>query len=264
MPKETDDTIVSPWSEALRLAWEAYRCGSVPVGAVICDPDGTLVARGRNRTHDIAPPGDRAPGLAGSRLAHAEVNALLALPLSPTAAFDEHTIYTTTEPCLLCAGAITMARMGSVHFAASEPVAGSAPAIVGGSPYLEDRRTSVTGPDLGVVGAFARLLHEEWGWRRAPGGLIERTTRATEPALAEIVERVVQQGRLRATAADGEDHHAAMAAIGDDLDDVRRALAPTSPSSPRNDPTTSPGEPAVPGPLSPARGRQRSGPRPRA
>lgn len=212
-----------PWGEALSLAWEAFRADTMPIGAVICDEAGTVVARGRNRTHDRT--GRRAiGGLAGSRLAHAEVNAILELPLTPDAVFDDHTIYTTTEPCLLCVGAITMVRIGRVHFAASEPVAGGARELTGASPYLQERRTSVSGPVRGTVGAFARLLHEVWAWQRAPGGLVERTTRATSPELATLVEQVVHDRALNSVAARGGDLDQAMASIRDALERAETVL----------------------------------------
>ena len=47
-----------PWRASLELAWEAYRAGTVPVGAVVAGADGSVVARGRNRIFD--PPGSGA------------------------------------------------------------------------------------------------------------------------------------------------------------------------------------------------------------
>ncbi|HEV8178668.1 MAG TPA: hypothetical protein VGP54_00015, partial [Gaiellaceae bacterium] len=66
-----------PWRAALELAWEAYLADTIPVGAVVGAGDGTIVARGRNRIFD--PPGH---GVAGSRLAHAEVDVLAQLPVT--------------------------------------------------------------------------------------------------------------------------------------------------------------------------------------
>ncbi|HZC30041.1 MAG TPA: hypothetical protein VE261_00890, partial [Gaiellaceae bacterium] len=60
-----------PWRVSLELAWEAYLAGTIPVGSAVVASDGTVVARGRNRIFD---PSGR--GLSGSRLAHAEVDAL--------------------------------------------------------------------------------------------------------------------------------------------------------------------------------------------
>jgi tRNA(adenine34) deaminase len=58
----------------LELAWEAYRAGSLPIGAVVADMDGRLLSSGRNRIHERSgPPG----AVHGRKLAHAELNALL-------------------------------------------------------------------------------------------------------------------------------------------------------------------------------------------
>jgi tRNA(adenine34) deaminase len=70
------DTLTVPWHVCLDEAWEAYCHGSLPIGAAITDRQGHLLARGRNRICE-----DEAEGklLSGHRLAHAEVNALIAL-----------------------------------------------------------------------------------------------------------------------------------------------------------------------------------------
>ena len=60
----------------MELAWTAFGAGSVPVGAVLLDAEGVVVATGRNRMYEREAP---APQLANSQLAHAEVNALVAL-----------------------------------------------------------------------------------------------------------------------------------------------------------------------------------------
>ena len=77
--------------------WEAYLAETIPVGAVIVDEAGEVLSRGRNRTFDEPHDGQ----LGGSRLAHAEVNALLALSSGQT--YEDFTLYTSLEPCHLCA-----------------------------------------------------------------------------------------------------------------------------------------------------------------
>lgn len=101
------ELIAPPWRACLEEAWEAYRAGSIPIGAAVVDAAGAVVARGRNRTREARGPS----GLVfGGRLAHAEVNALLALregAVDPRSA----TLYATTEPCPLCMGAVAMANV---------------------------------------------------------------------------------------------------------------------------------------------------------
>jgi len=106
-----------PWRVALELAWEAYLAGTIPVGSVVADSNGGVVARGRNRIFEA--PGH---GLSGSRLAHAEVDALGQLPV--TDRYRDHVLYSTLEPCLLCTAATLLATVGRIEYAASDPFGG--------------------------------------------------------------------------------------------------------------------------------------------
>ena len=118
-----------PWQAAFEQAWEAYCAGSLPIGAVIVAEDGRIVAKGRNALFED----ESDSPLHGSRLAHAEMNALIALSKTDVPP-QSCTIYTTLEPCMMCMGAIRIGRIGSVHFAAYDPVAGSS-LLIETSPY---------------------------------------------------------------------------------------------------------------------------------
>ena len=86
---------------ALHFAREAEKLGEVPVGAVIVDPDGHIIATGHNQpisTHDPT--------------AHAEIVALrIAGPRLENYRLNGCTLYTTVEPCVMCAGALVNARL---------------------------------------------------------------------------------------------------------------------------------------------------------
>jgi tRNA(adenine34) deaminase len=114
-------TLSLPWQTAVSLAWESYCAGSLPIGAVIVDGDGRIVAQGRNSIHET----ESAFPLNSSRLAHAEMNALVALSRSGIAA-ERCTLYSTLEPCVMCMGAIRMMRIGAVYFAGYDPFGGGA------------------------------------------------------------------------------------------------------------------------------------------
>jgi len=126
-----------PWRAAFELAWEAYLAGTIPVGSVVAAADGRIVARGRNRIFE--PPGR---GLAGSRLAHAEVDALAQLPV--TDRYRDHVLYSTLEPCLLCAAATLLATVGSIEYAASDPFGG------GCSGAIDTAHWRRSAPEIGV------------------------------------------------------------------------------------------------------------------
>ena len=155
------------WRRALELAWEAYRAGTIPVGAVITDTDGTVLAAGRNRIHDsVAPPGQ----IFGSRVAHAEINALVQLPVSRT--YFECTLWTTLEPCAQCVAAAWISSIGRVRFAASDVYAGAARMIerhIEQTDTVRSQPMVVEGPDRGSVALLAELLVVSYFVERWPG-----------------------------------------------------------------------------------------------
>ena len=110
------------WCGAFRQAWAAYAAGTIPVGAVVVDPHGVIAAEARNRIFDA---GDPPRGqLAGSWLAHAELNAIAQIAAERSRTAEGWAVYSTWEPCPLCAGAITVAFRGriTVGFACRDPI----------------------------------------------------------------------------------------------------------------------------------------------
>jgi tRNA(adenine34) deaminase len=99
---------------ALDLAVQAGEAGEVPVGAVVVK-DGSVIARGAN-----------AREASGDPTAHAEIVALREASRAVGSwRLDGATLFVTLEPCPMCAGALVMARMSRLVFAASDPKAGS-------------------------------------------------------------------------------------------------------------------------------------------
>jgi len=95
--------------EALALAREAELAGEVPVGAVVV-AGGTIVGRGRN-----------SPVASGDPTAHAEILALRAAAAAlGNYRLEEATLYCTLEPCVMCAGALVVARVGRLVFGARD------------------------------------------------------------------------------------------------------------------------------------------------
>jgi tRNA(adenine34) deaminase len=110
------DELPAPWPEVFSLMWEAYLAGTIPVGAVVVDEAGEIVSRGRNRIFDDTRNGH----LGRSRLAHAELNALVGLTSERT--YEGFTVYTALEPCHLCLSAAISVRIGSLRYAAPDPL----------------------------------------------------------------------------------------------------------------------------------------------
>jgi tRNA(adenine34) deaminase len=100
---------------ALAEATAALDTADVPVGAVVLDAAGTVVARGRNRREADGDP-----------TAHAEIVAIRAAARAAGQwRLDDYTLVVTLEPCTMCAGAITAARLGRLVFGAADPRAGA-------------------------------------------------------------------------------------------------------------------------------------------
>ncbi len=113
-------------ARALELARAAGDAGEVPVAAVLVRA-GEVLAEGTNRTVRDADP-----------TAHAEVVALRSAGATQGDwRLTGTTLYVTLEPCAMCAGAIVLARVERVVFAASDPKAGMAGSL---ENLLQDER----------------------------------------------------------------------------------------------------------------------------
>lgn len=99
---------------ALAEAEAAAARGEVPVGAVVVNPKGAVLARAGNRTRELSDP-----------TAHAEI---LTIRAACAAARSERlegcAIYVTLEPCAMCAAAIAAARIGRLYYGAADPKSG--------------------------------------------------------------------------------------------------------------------------------------------
>src|SRR4051812_9791740 len=101
---------------ALHEAAAAIPGGDVPVGAVVVDAAGAVLAAEHNRRE-----ADQDP------TAHAELLALRAAAASLRGwRLDGCTLVVTLEPCTMCAGAAVLARVGRIVYAADDPKAGAA------------------------------------------------------------------------------------------------------------------------------------------
>ena len=140
---------------ALREAAAAGAAGDTPVGAVLLDEAGDIVATDRNRREERADP-----------TAHAEV-----LVLSTRAKelgswrLVGHTLVVTLEPCPMCAGASVNARIDRIVYGAADPKAGAAWSLYN---IPQDRRLNhrVDLVDGVLANESAALLTEFFASRR--------------------------------------------------------------------------------------------------
>jgi tRNA(adenine34) deaminase len=111
---------VTPYDDQMRVALEEARraldTDDVPIGAVVLDADGRLIARGHNEREG-----------AGHPTAHAEIVALRAAAAVAGDGWrlDGCTLVVTLEPCTMCAGAAVLARLSRVVYGAADPKAGA-------------------------------------------------------------------------------------------------------------------------------------------
>lgn len=125
---------------ALEEAEKAGRRDEVPVGAVIVHAEsGEIVCTAGNRSIELSDPSAHAEMLAIRKLC--ETLGQQRLP--------EYDLYVTLEPCTMCAGAISFARLRRVVFGAPDPKGG---AVIHGAKFFESgtchHRPHVTGPIL--------------------------------------------------------------------------------------------------------------------
>ncbi|MEO8753628.1 MAG: tRNA adenosine(34) deaminase TadA [Casimicrobiaceae bacterium] len=146
--------------EALALARAAAERGEVPVGAVVVR-DGVIVGRGGN-----------APIAGNDPTAHAEIAAMRdAARAAGNYRLTGCELFTTLEPCAMCAGAMLHARIARVVFGAGDPKSGACGSVIDlfGEPRLNHHASVTSGVRAEECG---RLLSEFFAMRR--GGMALR------------------------------------------------------------------------------------------
>jgi tRNA(adenine34) deaminase len=110
---------------ALAAARQGAALGEVPVGAVLVDGTGSVIATAHNQVEQQNNP-----------LKHAEMLVLEAAHqgLKDTRYLSDYTLYVTLEPCPLCAAAIALYRLKALYFGAYDPKGGG---VVHGAKVLE-------------------------------------------------------------------------------------------------------------------------------
>lgn len=105
---------------AIAQAQSAADAGEVPVGAVIVDAGGNIIARGQNRVIRDSDPSAHCEIIAMREAGRALGNYRLL----------NCTLYVTLEPCSMCAGAILHARIARLVYAAPDPKAGACGSVL--------------------------------------------------------------------------------------------------------------------------------------
>lgn len=142
---------------ALAEARAAAARGEVPVGAVVADEKGQIVARAGNRTRELHDP-----------TAHAEI---LAIRQACAAAGSErlpgHTLTVTLEPCAMCATAISAARIARLYYGATDAKSGGV--AHGARVFSHPQCHHVPEVYDGLAAQEAETLLREFFQQRRPG-----------------------------------------------------------------------------------------------
>ena len=178
------DQLGPVWRAVFDEAWASFRAGNFGIGAALVDGvDGEIVTTGRNRvaqtTHDLRT-------LSGNMTAHAEMNAFAALDRFNA---DGLLLYTTLQPCLMCAATAMQLKVAHVHFAAVDEFYIGLDELWAKHGVTAMRQPMSTGPLNGDLERFARLLPMIFTLRHFPGRSAEQQARQAHPDLAEIADR---------------------------------------------------------------------------
>jgi len=144
-------------AEAADAAARGGDRADVPVGAVVLDAAGSLLARAHNRREETGDP-----------TAHAELEAIRAAAQAVgRRRLDGCTLVVTLEPCTMCAGAIVLARLARLVYGAADPKAGAAGSLW---DVLRDRRLNHVPEVLSGVLAeeCGAVLRDFFAARRRP------------------------------------------------------------------------------------------------
>jgi tRNA(adenine34) deaminase len=124
------DRLYAGWmGQALDVAAGALAAGDVPVGALVLSPGGEVLGLGHNQREENGDP-----------TAHAEVVALRAAAAAGGGwRLQDCTLVVTLEPCVMCAGALMLARIGRLVLGAWDPKAGACGSVW---DVVRDRRAT--------------------------------------------------------------------------------------------------------------------------
>jgi tRNA(adenine34) deaminase len=128
--RPADGTQYAAWmGQALEVAAGALAAGDVPVGALVFSPEGELLGLAHNQREADGDP-----------TAHAEVMALRAAAAARGGwRLQDCTLVVTLEPCVMCAGALMLARIGRLVLGAWDPKAGACGSVW---DVVRDRRAT--------------------------------------------------------------------------------------------------------------------------
>ncbi len=207
---------------AMDLAWTSISSGSLGIDAVVTTVDGTVVSTGRNRLYE-SDPGDDV--LAGTTLAHAEMNALAKMR-SGQHRSTHLVLWTTLQPCLQCLGAIRLSDIDEVRVLAPDPLFRGVEQARHLNGFIGRRWPTIHELPVSEWSVLSLLFptHTATFWNASVEGWNDHI-----PTLVQLAEDLVASGELVGHATAGDDVMSVADALWDRLsccvDDVARLAA---------------------------------------
>lgn len=170
------------WENVFEQVWISYCENSIPIGAIIINPNGEVVAVGRNKIYDKS---DDYHHVFYHQLGHAELNALLKVSKHEHPDIEKYILLTSFEPCPMCLGAFVMSRIKTLYFAGHDLIAGSSD-LINLSEYMKGRNLTIYGPfdffqsvQIAIISEF--MLHKRpketdylfSGWNKTDSKAVE-------------------------------------------------------------------------------------------
>ena len=169
------------WHSAFEQAWASWCAGNLGIGAVLVDPtDGEVVSVGRNRVSENA---EQADTISGNFMAHAEMNAFAAMRRFKANGLH---LYTTLEPCLMCAGTAVFLHVEKVLYAATDEFFEGVDELWDHHGYSRKWKPDRSGPLDAALSGFARVLPLSVNAAQDPDSHVMAHARSKSPELTAL------------------------------------------------------------------------------
>jgi tRNA(adenine34) deaminase len=181
------------WQECFKEAWQSFQEGSRPIGSVIINDQGEIVARGKSATlNELSD-----SVITHNELAHAEINALLKLDNRVHKEVNSYVLYSTLEPCPLCFGAFYMSGIRNLEYAANDRYGGSTN-LKDTTPYLSRKPIKITGP-IPILEDLSVLLNVYFdcmiGFQKSDP--VQEEMAKDYPEIVALAKEWAKQGKLK-------------------------------------------------------------------
>ena len=215
--------LAAPFRRCVELAWTSCSSGTFGCGAVITDGAGNVVAEGRNRVFDGT--SGESP-LEGTRLAHAEMNALAQVPAGFS--LDACTLWSSLEPCLMCLSSALLSNIGEIRYLASDALWDGVERLPSLNAFVERRWPYHHEPqhephdsEWAVLGRTLAL--HMLASRQQTNSQALAATDVTEPETADLVRSWVIDRTLIDLSSTGATVEEMLATVWDDVSEAARA-----------------------------------------